>query len=125
MEIPLRRRWAKGPARREGNRRGRQRASAGPGCKEEIWDENAHYEMCIRDRLMWMAEQINNYGIGNGISVILFAGIVARAPSVLSNMISYVKYGQLNIFVVLGIAVVAVLLVALVVLVKMCIRDSP
>ena len=54
---------------------------------------------------MWMAEQINNYGIGNGISVILFAGIVARAPSVLSNMISYVKYGQLNIFVVLGIAV--------------------
>ena len=41
---------------------------------------------------------------------------MARAPSVLSNMISYVKYGQLNIFVVLGIAVVAVLLVALVVL---------
>ena len=75
--------------------------------------------------LMWMAEQINNYGIGNGISVILFAGIVARAPSVLSNMISYVKYGQLNIFVVLGIAVVAVLLVALVVLVTNAERRIP
>lgn len=46
-------------------------------------------------------------------------------PSVLSNMISYVKYGQLNIFVVLGIAVVAVLLVALVVLVTNAERRIP
>ncbi|MBQ6000788.1 MAG: preprotein translocase subunit SecY [Clostridia bacterium] len=75
--------------------------------------------------LMWMAEQINNYGIGNGISIILFSGIVARAPSAVSNLIAYIKYGQLNIFLALLILVVAVLLVALVVLVTNAERRIP
>ena len=35
--------------------------------------------------LMWMGEQINEFGIGNGISMILFAGIVSRIPQLVSN----------------------------------------
>lgn len=39
--------------------------------------------------IMWMGEQINQKGVGNGISIILFAGIVARMPSVLGQVWSY------------------------------------
>ena len=38
--------------------------------------------------LMWMGEQINEFGIGNGISMILFAGIVSRIPQLVSTMVS-------------------------------------
>ena len=38
--------------------------------------------------LMWLGEQITEFGIGNGISIILFAGIVARGPAMVGNMIS-------------------------------------
>ena len=38
--------------------------------------------------VMWMAEKINDYGIGNGISIILFAGIISRLPSGVMNIIS-------------------------------------
>ena len=38
--------------------------------------------------VMWMGEQINEFGIGNGISMILFAGIVSRVPTAVSNMIA-------------------------------------
>ena len=38
--------------------------------------------------VMWMGEQINEFGIGNGISMILFAGIVSRVPTAVSNMFS-------------------------------------
>ena len=41
--------------------------------------------------LMWLGEQITEFGIGNGISIILFAGIVARGPSMVANMISGVR----------------------------------
>ena len=41
--------------------------------------------------VMWMGEQINEFGIGNGISMILFAGIVSRVPTAVSNMISSLK----------------------------------
>ena len=41
--------------------------------------------------VMWMGEQVNEFGIGNGISIILFAGIVARVPSMISSMIKGVQ----------------------------------
>ena len=41
--------------------------------------------------VMWMGEQVNEFGIGNGISIILFAGIVSRVPTMVSNMIDGVK----------------------------------
>ncbi|MCI2062634.1 MAG: preprotein translocase subunit SecY [Eubacteriaceae bacterium] len=61
--------------------------------------------------LMWLGEQINEYGVGNGISLIIFGGIVARMPSaVRSAMNSYsqgtVSMMSLVIFIVFAIAVV-------------------
>jgi len=38
--------------------------------------------------VMWMGEQVNEFGIGNGISIILFAGIISRIPTMVSGMIS-------------------------------------
>ena len=42
--------------------------------------------------LMWLGEQITEFGIGNGISIILFAGIVSRMPQMVSDMITGISY---------------------------------
>ena len=39
--------------------------------------------------MMWLGEQINQFGIGNGISILLFAGIVARFPLIISQIVSF------------------------------------
>lgn len=44
--------------------------------------------------VVWLGERIDEKGIGNGVSLILFAGIVARMPVVVSRMITYWKYGE-------------------------------
>ena len=41
--------------------------------------------------IMWLAEKINDHGIGNGISIILFAGIISRVPNMIGGMIDGVK----------------------------------
>ena len=64
--------------------------------------------------LMWMGEQITEFGIGNGISIILFAGILSRVPSMVSSMISGLRAGTLAwwaaVLVVLGILALIVLI---------------
>ena len=42
--------------------------------------------------VMWMGEQVTEFGIGNGISIILFAGILSRVPNMISGMVSGVRY---------------------------------
>ena len=44
--------------------------------------------------VMWLGEQINDKGIGNGISIILFAGIVARFPATIRVLYEYFEYGE-------------------------------
>ncbi len=64
--------------------------------------------------LMWLGEQINQRGIGNGISLIIFAGIVSRMPKGVWVLIQSVQRGELNpvfIIVVFGIFVGVVILV--------------
>lgn len=58
--------------------------------------------------LMWLGELITEKGIGNGISLIIFAGIVSRLPSGIVTMLEYLKTGTTNIFVVLLFVLVAV-----------------
>ena len=41
--------------------------------------------------VMWMGEQITEFGVGNGISIILFAGIISRIPTLISNMVSGIQ----------------------------------
>jgi len=51
--------------------------------------------------LMWLGEQMTERGIGNGISMIIFAGIVSRLPSAVVQLFSQVKQGQIQIIVLL------------------------
>ena len=61
--------------------------------------------------LMWMGEQINERGIGNGISLIIFAGIIVDAPGAIIQSIQLVQSGQLSeiILVITGMLMIAVL----------------
>ena len=59
--------------------------------------------------LMWMGEQIDEFGIGNGISMILFAGIVSRIPSLVSNLFSMKWY--VSVLLVVGILAIVVFIV--------------
>ena len=65
--------------------------------------------------IMWLGEQITEFGIGNGISIILFASIIARFPSQLITMVSNVSAGSLSwwgmILMLLGALAIIVLIV--------------
>ncbi len=58
--------------------------------------------------LMWLGEQITSRGIGNGISLIIFAGIVANLPHALAGMLDLSRQGALPVWVVFVVAVVAI-----------------
>ncbi len=68
--------------------------------------------------LMWLGEQITARGIGNGISLIIFAGIVAGLPSGIAAMLELGRTGQLSTFVILGIILMALGVVAFIVLME-------
>jgi len=68
--------------------------------------------------LMWLGEQVTERGIGNGISMIIFAGIVAGLPSALGKTLEQVREGQLQVIVLLLILAVVVGVVAFVVFVE-------
>ena len=57
--------------------------------------------------VMWIGEQITERGIGNGISLVIMAGIVARLPSALSTTAQFVREGEMSMFVLLFILLVA------------------
>jgi len=65
--------------------------------------------------MMWLGEQITERGIGNGISMLIFAGIVAGLPSALGQTLEQARQGELNILVLLAVLVIAVGVVFLVV----------
>lgn len=68
--------------------------------------------------LMWLGEQITEKGIGNGISLIIFAGIVSRLPEALAQLFQQVKEGQMQSFSLILICLVVVLVTAFVVFVE-------
>ena len=68
--------------------------------------------------LMWLGEQITSRGIGNGISLIIFAGIVAGLPSGVAALLELGRTGQLSVFAILGILVMAALVIAFIVFVE-------
>ncbi|MCP8688560.1 preprotein translocase subunit SecY [Marinobacterium sedimentorum] len=65
--------------------------------------------------LMWLGEQVTERGIGNGISILIFAGIVAGLPSAIGQSFEAARQGDLNILALLAIAVMAVATVGFVV----------
>jgi len=65
--------------------------------------------------LMWLGEQITARGIGNGISLIIFAGIVAELPSAIVGTLELGRQGALSTYLILGIIIMAVLVIAFIV----------
>lgn len=68
--------------------------------------------------LMWLGEQINERGIGNGISLIIFAGIVAGIPGAIGQSFESARQGELNLLVLLGVVLFAGITVGLVVFIE-------
>jgi preprotein translocase subunit SecY len=80
--------------------------------------------------LMWLGEQITEHGIGNGISMIIFAGIVSRGPDAVSAMITYYKLGSfgsgiLGILAIVGVLAIYLAVIAAVVWVQQAERRIP
>lgn len=80
--------------------------------------------------LMWLGEQINEYGIGNGISLLIFAGIISRAPNGLTTILGYQQagvFGQgvIGYIVILLIVLVLIATIALVIFVQEAERRIP
>jgi preprotein translocase subunit SecY len=65
--------------------------------------------------IMWLGEQITERGIGNGISLIIFAGIVARMPTATGNTFRLLSTGEMGLFAVLILIIIMVLVIAFII----------
>ncbi len=68
--------------------------------------------------MMWLGEQVTERGIGNGISILIFAGIVSGFPSAIGQSFEQARQGEISIIALLGIAALAMMIVAGVVFVE-------
>ncbi len=68
--------------------------------------------------MMWLGEQLTERGVGNGISMLIFAGIVAGLPSAVGQSLEQARQGELNVLVLLAVLVLAVAVVYLVVFIE-------
>ena len=75
--------------------------------------------------IMWLGEQISEKGIGNGISLIIFAGIVVRLPSAIVSSYTLIATGELKLFVFLGLIIMMVAVTAAVVVMQEGQRKIP
>jgi preprotein translocase subunit SecY len=75
--------------------------------------------------IMWLGEQMTERGIGNGISLIIFAGIVARLPSAVSTTLEFMRNGELGPLVALVILVLSVGVVGAIIFVERGQRRIP
>ncbi len=75
--------------------------------------------------IMWLGEQVSEKGIGNGISLIIFAGIVVRLPSAIVASYTLFSTGELKLFVLAGLAVLMILVTAAVVIMQEGQRKIP
>lgn len=79
----------------------------GPGGEAIVLDPGIQFKLMTMLTLtsgtafiMWLGEQMTERGIGNGISLIIFAGIVARGPAAIANSIQLVQAGEISLFFV-------------------------
>lgn len=75
--------------------------------------------------IMWLGEQITEHGIGNGISLIIFAGIVVRGPEAIINTFRLLSTGEMGIFFVVALIVLMVGVVGVIVFVESAQRRIP
>ncbi|HEC93586.1 MAG TPA: preprotein translocase subunit SecY, partial [Candidatus Atribacteria bacterium] len=75
--------------------------------------------------LMWLGEQITDFGIGNGISIIIFVGIIARIPTQIIQTIKLVNIGEIGLISLLGLLAIFVLVIGGVVAIQQGQRRIP
>lgn len=75
--------------------------------------------------LMWIGEQITQRGVGNGISLIIFGGIVSGIPASIGNTFNLVNTGQINVFVLLILLGVIILTVGAIIYIELAERRVP
>lgn len=75
--------------------------------------------------LMWIGEQITAKGVGNGISLIIFAGIVSRLPDGLKIIFQYLQAGTVNLLNVILFAVIALAMIVFVIMISQGTRKIP
>lgn len=75
--------------------------------------------------LMWLGEQVTERGIGNGISILIFSGIVAGLPGAISRSFEAARQGDANILMLLLVAALAIAVIALVIFVERGQRRIP
>ncbi len=75
--------------------------------------------------IMWLGEQITERGIGNGISLIIFSGIVARMPNAVGNTFRLLSTGEINIFLVLILLILMVAVVGAIIFMEQGQRRIP
>jgi preprotein translocase subunit SecY len=75
--------------------------------------------------IMWLGEQITERGIGNGISLIIFAGIVARMPGAVANTLRLVQQEEMGIFTLIVIMIFMVLVIGIIIFVEQGQRRIP
>lgn len=68
--------------------------------------------------LMWLGEQITSRGIGNGISLIIFAGIVANLPSAVAQLLTAHSQADMSTFMLIAIVVIVIAVIAVIVFVE-------
>jgi len=75
--------------------------------------------------VMWLGEQISEKGIGNGISLIIFAGIVGRLPAAVKNVFSLLRHNEISLFGILFLIALVLVITGAVVLVEQAQRKIP
>jgi preprotein translocase subunit SecY len=75
--------------------------------------------------IMWLGEQMTERGIGNGISLIIFAGIIARMPAAIGNTIQMVSAGEMNVLFLVFLLVMMVLVVGVIIFFETAQRRIP
>jgi len=75
--------------------------------------------------IMWLGEQITERGIGNGISLIIFAGIVASMPSAMGKTIRLMTTGEMGIFALIILIVLMVVVIAAIIYMEQAQRRIP
>ena len=75
--------------------------------------------------LMWLGEEINDKGVGNGISPLIFGGIVARIPTMIRGLSVKIKGGELSIIAIIAIVIISILIVMVVIEMQQGVRKIP
>ena len=68
--------------------------------------------------LMWLGEQITSRGVGNGISLIIFSGIIAELPAAMAGMLELGRQGALSTIVILAVILMAIVVIGFIVFVE-------